>query len=403
MKPLATWQRLVFLVAAISATLPAAGGAQPPESRDAAGFEVKVWTAGEEGYHTYRIPSVIQAPNGDLLAFCEGRKASSHDAGDIDLLMKRSSDGGRSWSPTQVVWDQGGDTCGNPCPVVDEATGRIWLPMTWNAGDIAEADIRTGLGRDSRLVFMTYSDDHGHTWAEPAEITAQVKDPEWSWYATGPGAGIQIQLGPHAGRLVIPCDHKEPREPGGVAFHSHVFYSDDHGESWRLGGRSAPGGNECEVVELAAPAGRLMLNMRNGDPSQETRLVAFSDDGGQSWHDQHHAAELIEPICQASIRRLRWPTAAGPGVLLFTNPASADERVNLTLRLSTDDGKSWPISRTIHRGFSAYSCLVALGDSKAGAGGDGEVGVIYERDSVDRKRYGQISFTRFQLPSLEGE
>lgn len=376
----------LFLGAAAFAT----GGRAETETGS---IDSSVWVAEEGGYHTYRIPSVIEARNGDLLAFCEGRKESAHDAGDIDLIMKRSTDGGRSWSATQVIWDDGGNTCGNPCPVVDAQTETIWLPMTWNAGDVPESHIRPGFGEDSRRVFITHSNDHGRTWAASKEITERVKSESWSWYATGPGAGIQLQKGPHAGRLLIPCDHKEPLEQGGSAFYSHVFYSDDHGQSWHLGGRSEPGGNECEVVELADPAGRLMLNMRNGDRSQRTRLVALSDDGGRSWGDQHHAAELIEPICQASIRRFRWPTADSHGVLLFSNPASKTQRIDLTLRISPDEGETWPFNQLIHGGFSAYSCLVALGD--------GDVGVIYERDSDARESYGQIRFERFPLPSLE--
>lgn len=367
--------------------------ADPSAMGESVSFESSVWVAGRSGYHTYRIPSVIEAPNGDLLAFCEGRKEGAHDAGDIDLLMKRSSDGGRTWADQQVIWDDGGNTCGNPCPVVDRESGTIWLPLTWNAGDVSEANIRAGFGEASRRVFITHSDDNGRTWALPDEITAAVKDSAWSWYATGPGAGIQLERGPQAARLVIPCDHKEPSEQGGVEFYSHVFYSDDHGQSWLLGGRSEPGGNECEVVELAEPAGRLMLNMRNGDRSKKTRLAAFSDDGGHSWHGQHHVPELVEPICQASTRRFRWPASDRPGVLLFSNPASTTDRVDLTLRLSTDEGKTWPTSEPIHHGFSAYSCLVTL------RGGD--VGVIYERDSDVRTSYGQIAFARFPLPPLD--
>jgi len=350
-------------------------GAPPPAETD-------VFVSGEGGYHTYRIPSVIVTKQGTLLAFCEGRKNSRSDTGDIDLLLRRSSDGGKTWSKAQVVWDDGPNTCGNPCPVVDRDTGVVWLLLTWNAGKVHERGIPPGFGEDSRRVFVTHSKDDGATWAKPVNITSHTKDRAWSWYATGPGAGIQIENGNHRGRLVIPCDHKTPTDEG-VRYFSHVIYSDDHGSTWQLGG-SSPGDkvNECEVVELAG--GRLMLNMRNYDKRVRARQVCFSDDGGCTWHDQRHDETLIEPICQASIRRCRWPGRDEPGVILFSNPASTKGRRRLTIRASYDDGKTWRHSRLLHEGSSAYSCLCVLDD--------GTIGCLYEKDG-----YKRITFARFPL------
>ncbi len=223
-----------------------------------------VYVSGEDGYHTYRIPSIVRGKGGELLAFAEGRKGSGSDTGDIDLLLKRSLDGGASWSGAQVIWDDGANVCGNPCAVVDRVTGSVWLLATWNAGSIHESNIAPGHGRDSRRVFVTSSTDGGASWTPMTEITAEVKDTAWSWYATGPGAGIQLGEGEHAGRLVIPCDHKQPGSKG-THYYSHVVVSDDHGQTWRLGGRSpGPQVNECEVVELHG--GRLLLNMRSSRP-----------------------------------------------------------------------------------------------------------------------------------------
>ncbi|MDD8050363.1 MAG: sialidase family protein, partial [Verrucomicrobiota bacterium] len=230
------------------------------------------------------------------------------------------------------------------------------LLMTWNRGDDHEPQIIAQASKDTRRVFVVHSEDDGVSWTAPREITESAKRPDWTWYATGPGAGIQLQRGAHAGRLVIPCDHIEAQTRN---YYSHVLYSDDGGTTWRLGGRVPKHQvNECEVVELSD--GRLMLNMRNYDRSVRARQVAFSDDGGLSWRDQAPVAALIEPICQASVRRLRWAREAGqPGVILFSNPASAESRVNMTLRASFDDGVSWSYSRVLHAGPSAYSCLAA--------------------------------------------
>jgi sialidase-1 len=354
-------------------------GAEPPT-------RTVVFERGEGLYHTYRIPSIIAAANGELVALCEGRKSSASDAGDIDLVCRRSSDGGQTWGPLAVVWDDGLNTCGNPCPVLDRSTGDLCLLMTHNLGDDREQDIIAQRGRSTRTVWLTSSDDHGATWSPPREITAQVKSPAWTWYATGPGAGIQIERGPHAGRLVIPCDHNEA---GSDRRSSHAIYSDDHGATWAHGQPTPRDGvNECEVVEITG--GRLLLNMRNYDRPPAARQRAVSDNGGVTWTEQRHDPALVEPICQASIRRIAWPTPADvtgaktPGVILFSNPADAERRARLTIRMSTDDGETWPQAAVLHEGAAAYSCLVALGGE--------QVGCLYEADDYER-----ILLARFTL------
>ncbi len=345
-----------------------------------------VFVSGEDGYHTYRIPSVIVAPKGDLLAFCEGRKGGRGDSGDIDLLVKRSKDGGRTWSPQRVVWDDDANTCGNPCAVVDASTGTIHLLSTHNLGTDREPQIIRGESKGTRTVWITRSEDDGETWSKPVEITESTKRPDWTWYATGPGAGIQLERGPHRGRLVVPCDHIEADTHH---YYSHVICSDDHGKTWKLGGSTPEHQvNECEVVELTD--GRLLLNMRNYDRSKHLRQVAFSADGGKTWTDQRHDSTLTEPICQASLRRLAWPAGDEPGVILFSNPASSDSRSRMTIRTSLDDGATWAASRVLYEGSSAYSCLVALPD--------GDAGCLFEADG-----YGRIVFARLSREWLAGE
>ena len=314
-----------------------------------------VFRSGQDGYHTFRIPAVVVSSQGTVLAFCEGRKGGAGDTGAIDLVLKRSRDGGKTWSSPQRVWGDANNTCGNPCPVLERATGTLWLLLTWNRGDDTEPRIIAQTSKDTRRVFVSHSADDGVTWAQPTEITAAVKPTNWTWYATGPGAGIQIERGKFQGRLVIPCDHIEA---GTRRYYGHVIYSDDRGQTWRLGG-STPRDqvNECEVVELSDD--RLMLNLRNYDATQHTRQVAFSTDGGMTWTDQHHAAELVEPICQASIRRYSWPGTSARGLVLFSNPASL-RREKLTVRLSYDDGRTWPAALQLHAGPAAYSCLAVL-------------------------------------------
>lgn len=353
----------------------------------AAPAKTDVFVSGEDGYHTYRIPAIVRTGKGTLLAFCEGRKNSGSDTGDIDLLLKRSFDGGRTWSATATVWDDGTNTCGNPCPVVDTKTGTIWLLSTHNLGADKEHAIDSGTATGGRTVWLFHSADDGDTWSAPREITADVKDPSWRWYATGPGVGVQIESGPHAGRLVIPCDHSVAGPDGGESKSpirgSHVIYSDDHGRSWRRGAAVQPVYNECQVVELFDERGTLLLDMRSY-ARRACRAQATSADGGLTWSAARDVPELVEPVCQASILR-------GPGrTILFSNPAHASKRLNLTVRASLDNAASWPHALVLHPGPTAYSCLVTLSDSEAAC--------FYENGA--KRPYEKLTFARFDVRSL---
>ncbi|MBI4606777.1 MAG: exo-alpha-sialidase [Planctomycetes bacterium] len=332
--------------------------------------QADVFVSGRDGYHTFRIPAVLLTPGGTLLAFCEGRKKGTSDTGDIDLVLRRSRDGGKSWGALETVWDDGPNTIGNPCPLVDASTGTIWLPLTRNLGEDSEEEILSGTAKGSREAWITRSDDDGATWAKPAEITKAVKGPDWTWYATGPGCGIQLR----SGRLLVPCDHAVARTK---MRRSHVIYSDDRGATWRLGGVLGDLTNECQVVERAD--GSLLLNMRSYH-GKSRRAVATSRDGGLTWTEPALDLALVEPVCQASLIRLR------DGALLFSNPAST-KREKMTVRLSRDEGKSWPGSRLLHGGRAAYSALTPLPG--------GGIGCLYERG--EKSPYETITFARFSL------
>jgi sialidase-1 len=299
-----------------------------------------------------------------LLAFAEARKHGCSDTGDIDLVLRRSEDRGKTWEPLSVVWDSGENVSGNPAPVVDEVTGTIWLLCTWNLGTDNESRIIDQTSRDTRRIFVMKSDDEGLTWSEPLEITTSVKKPDWTWYATGPVHGIQLKAKPHAGRLVIPCDHIEA---GTKKYFSHVIYSDDHGKNWKLGGTTPEDQvNECTVVELRD--GRLMLNMRNYNRLHKNRKVSFSSDGGITWSDLLNDPALIEPICQASILAVK--PLFGKQLLCFLNPSDSLARRNLELKVSHDQGQTWKALCKVHSGPAAYSDLVQIRK--------GSVGCLYE-------------------------
>jgi len=324
-----------------------------------------IFKSGTEGYNTFRIPAILTTSKGTVLAFAEGRKKGSSDAGDIDLVMKRSEDGGNTWDDLKVIWDAGENTSGNPSPVLDRSTGDIFLLSTWNLGTDREPEIIKGTSKDTRRVFVLVSTDDGKTWTEPKEITADVKPDNWTWYATGPCHGIQMESRSYRDRLIIPCDHIEA---GTEKYYSHIIFSDDHGKTWTLGGTTPQDKvNECTVAELSN--GRLMLNMRNYDRSKHCRMISLSDDAGMTWSTIFPDSVLIEPICQASL--LGFPAKGrNRRSLLFTNPADENQRRNLILRQSIDNGKTWPGRWVLHTGPAAYSDLTVLPG--------GIVGCVYE-------------------------
>jgi sialidase-1 len=353
-----------------------------------------LFTENVDGYVSYRIPAVVVTKKGTVLAFCEGRanpRGPLNDTGEIHLLLRRSTDGGKTFSPQQVVWQDGKNTCGNPCPVVDRSTGTIWMLMTHNLGEDREPELTHGTSKGTRTVWVTSSDDDGITWASPREITNDIKKPEWTWYATGPGVGIQMEHGPHAGRLVIPCDYvTKGGDPD--KSNSHVIYSDDHGKTWKLGGEPATTGyNESQIVELEG--GKLMLNMRNiarkpPEKAPSERGVAISNDGGETFGAAHHDPTLIEPHCQASIVRYTW-AEQGKSRILFANPASTT-RKKMTVRLSYDEGTTWPVQKQIFDGWTGYSSIVPLPD--------GSIGLLVE--AGEKEKYERIDFIRFTLDWL---
>src|SRR5690554_1981921 len=323
-----------------------------------------LWQQKTGKYNNYRIPSVIATPKGTLLAFCEGREAG--DTGDIDILMKRSVDNGKTWSAEQVVWDDDNNTCGNPCPVVDEETGRIWLILTWNNGEDDETEIIHKTGISPRVPYMCYSDDDGLTWSEPEPMPESCRDSSWGWYATGPGIGIQKKIGTHKGRLLIPANHSYDDPNGTVrngpyGYGAHVLYSDDNGMTWHRSESIIPGCNESQITELTD--GTLLMNMRSYN-NQYSRAVALSKDGDETWSDIEHDHQLTESKCQASL--LSYGKFKKDHLHLFANPAVPVGRTGMSIKISTNDCENWSNSKLVYPGPSAYSSLVKLSNGKIG-------------------------------------
>lgn len=344
-----------------------------------------------DGHLQYRIPVLLTTNAGTLLALCEARVDKPGDApNNIDVVMKRSSDHGRSWSRLDVLMGNGDGAAGDPTGLVDRETGTIWVFANFYPEGFGSVNVSAGLTGNTANYVAIKSEDDGRTWSDPINLTGMLKEPHWRGGSIGPGTGIQMRNG----RLVLPRYYFDTPIGETRTTTSFVSYSDDHGKTWTNGGMVSPAGatNECQVVELTD--GSLMMNLRNEVSSGEVfRKVARSFDGGESWTVMKDDPVLIEPIrgCQASLFVFTDTSTSDKNRLLFTNPASL-RRNNFTVQMSYDEGKTWPVVRQLHGGFSAYSSLTVLPDKT--------IGCLYE--GGDNYLYEKIVFTRFNVEWLSG-
>lgn len=358
---------------------------------------IPVFTSGTEGHKSYRIPAIISLPNGEILAFVEGRVHGAGDFGDINIVMKRSTDKGKTWSALQYVAEFDTLQCGNPAPVVDVTdpafpNGRIFL--FYNTGNNHEGEVRKGKGY--KQVWYKTSTDGGRTWAEPTDITLQVHrlnypqadaaynfKEDWRTYANTPGHAMQFQKGKYKGRIFVAANHSAggPQKQA-MDYDAHGFYTDDHGKTFHLGASlNVPGSNESTAAELSND--RLMMNSRNQKGDIRQRIVSISSDGGATWDTSYFDKSLPDPVCEASI--LIIGKRKEKNILAFCNAADEKRRDNLTLRISFNDGLSWTKSFVLDKAENvkdnaAYSDIVKISGR--------EVGVLYEKNN-----YAQIVFT----------
>ncbi|MCB1130150.1 MAG: exo-alpha-sialidase, partial [Verrucomicrobiae bacterium] len=350
------------------------------DAQEPALTETTVFTNNVDGYPVFRIPAIVRANDGSLLAFCEGR-AGIGDGGNIDLVLKRSTDNGLTWGPLILVHEEGGTaaiTIGNPAPVVDRSTGHIHLLFC----------------RENDTVFHTVSTDNGLTWAPRTELTANVKLAGWGWYATGPVHGIQLKRGGQAGRLVVPANHRIGAAGADAgAFGSQILYSDDHGATWHMDAvfEAADGAapNETTLVELTAAAGggsRVYINSRDYGSDPGNRSEAWSENGGTSYSETFDGnPHFVTPICQGSLL-LYSSTDDGDAVnrVLFSSP-NGGSRTNGSIWISTDEAGSWSQPKTIRSGPYAYSDMVRTADD--------HLGVLFET-GTSTDAYHTINFIR---------
>ncbi|MFD9006920.1 exo-alpha-sialidase [Streptomyces sp. NPDC059582] len=345
--------------------------------------------AQDPGYACFRIPAIVTTTDGTLLAFAEGRVLNCGDAADIDIVVKRSTDGGRTWGPLQVVNEGGGDTHGNPAPVVDRETGRILLAETYNTGRTDGAGCSVPCDRTPHL---QYSDDDGLTWSQPRDLSSEILPADWnSWYATGPVHGIQLTRGRHAGRLVLGVNTETWNGSRVSANHAALIVSDDGGDHWRPGAvdswpiaddgtfRQKP----SEMTLTERTDGSVLVSGREQDGTDlGHRTQAVSRDGGDSFAAPFRdLPDLYAPQVQCSTLRL------GDRILLAC-PGDPDRRRSMMIRSSYDGGRTWDSldrGTTVTSDWSGYSDLARVDRDT--------VGLLYEGGAVDARD--EIRFARF--------
>ena len=340
-------------------------------------FSVDLFIRGGNDTFLHRIPALAVTTQGTLIAVCDARKELGSDLpNNIDLVMRRSFDSGTTWTPIETIMDYPGTQgAGDASLLVDRDTGTLWCLFAYGPEGIGSRESQPGLDGPTLQLMLLRSDDDGATWTKPIPINAQVKDPKWNAIWGSPGHGLQDR----AGRLYFPVNVRN------TTGFSHLIYSDDHGATWEISSPIAETTNESMLVELAD--GTLMSNLR-GSTRTGKRAVATSTDRGKTWSPLRLDETLVEPECQASLI-VYSSTADGDSRnrMLFANPATATKRVNMTVRLSYDEGKTWPVSKLIYPGKAAYSTLVKLPD--------GSIGMFYEHGALHDTD--QLSFVRFNL------
>lgn len=349
-----------------------------------------------DGYPAIRIPSAVVTKKGTVLIFAEGRK-SLGDQSENDIVTKRSTDGGATWSKLKIIHNDGANSLNNPTAVVEQQSGRVFVMYQRIPAHLKEHSKGTATGIEGDNIYrnlLVWSDDDGLTWSKPQDITATTKRPDRATtICSGPGAAIQLTRGPHKGRLIFPFN-----EGPFWLWQNFSVFSDDAGKTWRMGvdvpGAMVPDAkkgqrsqlNEVQMVELSDGGVRLDSRQFAG---ARVRKTALSADGGLTWSTATDMKDIRDPSCMAGVLRYSFDDAKGKGRIIHTGPDS-DKRDHGTVYLSLDDGATFPIKRLLYEGSFAYSQPVRLQD--------GRVGVLFEADNHRR-----IAFARFPITWLENK
>jgi sialidase-1 len=359
--------------------------------------ETTVYAGGQDHIVEYRIPACVLTNQGTLLALCDARVDKPGDApNNIDLALKRSTDGGKTWGPLEIIKNLPGDeAAADGCMLVDRGTGAVFIMYDHAYPTLAAAKdgfppVPDGVQTDDigRVIFLRVirSQDQGRTWSDPLDLSEPLRGTLSRDLMAAPGTGITAR----DGRLIAPCYCRERGKPESQDG-SRLLVSADHGRTWTLTPGPGPGGNECAVAELAD--GALLLNMRSYR-GKGCRAVATTSDGGKTWSAIRDETALPEPVCQGTlIRYTDRRDGANKDRLLFANPGNSKARRGMTVRVSYDEGKTWPVAKLVHEGTSAYSSLVALPDGTIGLLYEQEKGLVFAHFNLEWLTDGQDSLT----------
>ena len=360
-----------------------------------------LFEAGKDGYTLYRIPGIVVTAKGTVLAYCEARKHTGNDWDEIDIMLRRSTDGGKTWEARRKLVTLKEKVAKNPVAIKQKLgkEGEVTINNPVAIADRKEGVVHFLYCVEYARCFYMRSDDDGKTFGKPVEITAALekfrRDYDWKAMATGPGHGIQLK----SGRLLVPV-WLSTGEGGGAHRPScmSVIYSDDGGKTWQRGDIVATDPkpkNPNETTAIQLHDGSVLLNIRHeSEPRQ--RAVSISADGATKWSALRFEKALPDPVCFGSLVRLAEQPAYRKNRILFSNPDNAvdRQRKNVTVKLSYDEGESWPVSRSIEAGVSGYSDLAVAPD--------GTIYCFYERGSLDKNHFRTktLCVARFNLEWL---
>lgn len=338
--------------------------------------------SGLQDYFSFRIPTLIKSERA-LIAFAEGRKNSTSDFGDIDLVYRRSLDEGKSWESLQLLFDQDTLAVQNSVPIYVSSENKIVL--LFNTSSLSENEVlnKDYSPKEERRAFVTSSTDDGKTWETPKEITRAVKLKQWRWHSFGPVHGIELQFGKHRGRLMAPVAISIGK--GNKVYSMALVYSDDKGVTWNIGAvdenlSDTVLANETTIVELTD--GRIYVNTRdqNGGSLEKNRGETYSDDGGLTFSETVVESDKFpSPVVQSSLLRWSFSKSEAKNMLLFSTPSHLDKRLDLIVMASYDESKTWSRLFKVHKGHSAYSDMVKLNENT--------LGIIYETDDYRKIRF----------------
>ena len=402
---------LHWLAAAVVAALsPVAAAGESGQAAGTVADPAILFRQGRGGFHTYRIPGVVVTARGSVLAWCEARKFTAADRGEIEIHLRRSTDDGRIWDEARQVAHLGPRLPRNPHMPAQKKRKNMGGPDEQTVNNAVAIATRAGPVHllycvEYMRCFHTRSDDDGVTWSTPREITAAADGfrPRIDWQAVAFGPGHGIELG--GGRLVAPvwiADYRAAEGTPRARRHgSGVLFSDD-GTTWQAGDLALPGGGESCLAELSD--GRVTLTARNSDP-RNRRLSAVSLDGATAWSEPRLIDDLPEWGCMAGF--VRHPgTDAFPGPLLLHSAPDTDYRAHsarrdLTVWASRDDGLTWPVHRLLRAGPSAYSDLAVLPDGRVICVYESGLPGVQPKDTKPRPwAYACIAASAFDLPWL---